>query len=291
MLKWKGGRLKRNLIELLLLPFVLYAMFRWFEYKQVYHPSRAMDGNGILLGRPWQEVWFSARDGTRLNGWFFPADPKAKHRDLMVLFCHGNAGNISHRLHTCQALLETGVGVFVFDYRGYGRSSGRPGEEGTYQDAEGAYDWLCQQGYTRTNIVAFGESLGGAVATELALRRPLRGLILISTFTSIPAIGAELFPWLPVNWICTIRYDSLSKLPRLNVPLLVMHSRADRIIGYQHGERLFAAANEPKLLWEVFGDHNDTLLTGPEQCQEGLRRFWAMLKSSEKEIDINTRSQ
>ena len=129
----------------------------------------------------------------------FPGEHEFRPARLAVLFCHGNGGNISHRLDTCAALLATGVSVFVFDYRGYGRSAGRPGEEGTYRDAQAAYQWLRQKGFAGTNIMAFGESLGGGVAAELAVREPLGGLVLQSTFTSIPDIGAELFPWLPVR--------------------------------------------------------------------------------------------
>jgi fermentation-respiration switch protein FrsA (DUF1100 family) len=135
----------------------------------------------------------------------------------------------------------------------------RPGEEGTYRDAEAAYQWLVQRGFAGTNIVAFGESLGGGVAAELAVHEPLGGLVLQSTFTSIPDIGSELFPWLPVRWLATISYDTRSKLPRLRIPVLVMHSRADEIVPFHHGERNFAAANEPKLFWELPGDHNGAL--------------------------------
>ena len=120
-------------------------------------------------------------------------------------------------------LLGTGANVFTFDYRGYGRSSGKPSEEGTYADAQAAYAWLTQNGFAPENIIALGESLGGGIATELAVREKLGGLILQSTFTSIPDIGKELFSWLPVRQICSIHYDTGSKLPRLNLPLMVMH--------------------------------------------------------------------
>ena len=213
--------------------------------------------------------------GPELNGWFFPADSQSpsgtKHR--VVLLCHGNAGNISHRLATSQALLDLGVGVFVFDYRGYGRSLGRPSETGTYHDAEAAYDWLRREGVASEQIIVFGESLGGAVASELALRRPIGGLILLSTFTSVPAIGLELFPWLPVKLLGTIQYNTAGKLPRINAPLLIMHSKSDSLIGFHHGQTLFEAAHEPKMFWEVTGDHNDTLRAGLGRCQEGLKRF------------------
>ena len=265
----------RTILRLLLWPLVLYLFFRWFEYKQVFQPARRMDASGADLHRAWEDVELRATDGTRLHGWYFPQAPTepAGTNALVVLLCHGNAGNISHRLLTCRALLESGVGVLVFDYRGYGRSQGHPSEEGTYRDAEAAYDWLRAKGFNSSQIVVFGESLGGAVAAELALRRPVRGLILLSTFTSIPAVGRELFPWLPVRLLSSIRYDTAAKVSRLDAPLLVMHSRADTIIGYHHSEELFARARRPKTFWEVYGDHNDTLLTGYERFRAGLRQF------------------
>jgi len=251
------GNRKRRWAILLLAAVLLVFMLRWFVNSQVYHPSRSRDANGSELNRPFEDVFFDTTDGVKLNGWFFPADTNATHRALAVLVCHGNAGNITHRLGLCRALLATGVNVFLLDYRGYGRSAGRPSEEGTYRDAQAAYRWLRAKGFAATNIVAYGESLGGAVAAELAMREPLGGLVLQSTFTSIPDIGAELFPWLPARWITTIRYDTHSKLPLIRIPVLVMHSRTDDLIGFRHSERNFAAANQPKWFYELAGRHND----------------------------------
>ena len=253
-------------------------MLRWFEHSQVYHPDRVLTATGAELGRPFEDVRFKASDGVELNGWFFPASTNSHRPKLAVLVCHGNAGNISHRLDTCAALLATGVNVFVFDYRGYGRSQGRPSEEGTYRDAQAAYQWLRQKGFAGTNIIAFGESLGGGIAAELAVREPLGGLVLQSTFTSIPDMGAELFPWLPVRWLGTIHYDTQSKLPRLHVPVLVMHSPADELIRFHHGQSNFAAANEPKLFWELKGEHNDPLADA-QHFIAGMEKFLALVES------------
>ncbi len=251
----------------------LYFMFRLFEHSQVYHPSRTLDATGAELGRRFEDVVFRASDGTELNGWFYAADGGSRRGETAILFCHGNAGNISDRLNTVEAMLATGTAVFVFDYRGYGRSAGRPSEEGTYLDAEAAYDWLRGKGFDQ--IVVFGESLGGGVASELVLRRPAAGLILQSTFTSIPDIGADLFPWLPVRWLARIRYDTVTKLSRVRVPVLVMHSRTDGMIPFRHAERNFIAAPEPKLLWELRGDHNNPL-TDRRLFIEGLEKLLAM---------------
>lgn len=253
----------KRLVKWLGAAAVVYLMLRWFEYSQVYHPFRKHEAVPTELGRPFEDVRFAAGDGVGLHGWFFPADTNSPRAHLAFLVCHGNAGNLSHRLGLCAALLRTGASVFVFDYRGYGRSAGRPGEEGTYRDAQAAHAWLRQKGIRGENIIAFGESLGGGVASELALREALGGIVLQSTFTSVPDIGAELFPWLPVRLISTIKYDTRARLPRLKLPVLVMHSRTDDIIPFHHGEKNFAAANQPKWFCELEGSHNDAAWESP----------------------------
>ena len=250
-------------------------MLRWFEHSQVYHPRPEMEAEAADLRRPFEDVRFQATDGVELNGWFFPAGANSRRAQVAILVCHGNGGNISHRLDLCRALLQTGAAVFVFDYRGYGRSRGRPGEEGTYRDAQAACQWLRQKEFPGGNIVVFGESLGGGVASELALRETLGGIVLQSTFTSIPDIGAELYPWLPMRWFSTIKYNTRSKLPRLKIPVLVMHSRADDLIPFHHAERNFAAANAPKLFCEVRGAHNETPWEQPE-FRQALEQFLKM---------------
>jgi fermentation-respiration switch protein FrsA (DUF1100 family) len=253
-----------------LVPLGLFLLLRWFERANVYQPGRVLRVSASVLGRPFEEVTFAARDGPRLHGWFFPAAADAPYRHLAVLHCHGNGGNISHRLDVAAALLETGVNVLLFDYRGYGRSHGRPSEEGTYRDAEAAHAWLVARGFAPTHIIAFGESLGGAVVAELARRAPLAGLVLQSTFTSIPDVGAELFPFLPVRRLASIHYDTRAKLPGIHVPVLIMHGREDSLIRFAHAERNFAAANPPKRLVELAGDHNDFLEAGRAVFRDGF---------------------
>ncbi len=248
-------------------------MIRWFEHKQVYAPSRDFAGEAKDLKRPFEDVYFPAQDGTSLNGWFFPAGPADSRGKIALLLLHGNAGNISHRLDFVRAWLELGLNVFLFDYRGFGRSQGRASEEGTYQDAQGAVQWLRHRGFPGGSVVALGKSLGGGVASELALREPIRCLILQSTFSGIPDIGAELFPWLPVRRLHSIHYDTVGKLPLIHIPVLIAHSRTDSLIGFHHAERNFAAANEPKQLLEIAGDHTDVLETGREEYLHGLDQF------------------
>jgi len=149
------------------------------------------------------------------------------------------------------------------DYRGYGLSKGSPSEEGTYLDAQAAYQWLRKKGFAAQNIIVYGESLGGGIASELCAREPVGGLVLQSTFTSLPEIGRELYPWLPVRLLSTIKYDTRSKLPRLKIPVLVMHSKEDGLIGFRHSQENFAAANEPKFFCELQGRHNDEAWESP----------------------------
>jgi fermentation-respiration switch protein FrsA (DUF1100 family) len=238
-------------------------LFRWFEHSRVYRPTRQLQATGAELGRPFENVFFKTNDDIELNGWFFPATTHSPRRHLVFLNCHGNGGNISHRLGFYQALLALGANVFSFDYRGYGASHGKPSEEGTYLDAQAAYQWLRTKGFGARNILIYGESLGGAIATELCAREEAGGLILQSTFTSLPDLGVELYPWLPVRLLGKIRYDTRAKLPRLKIPVLVMHSREDGLIGFRHSQENFTAANEPKFFCELRGGHSDEASEAP----------------------------
>ncbi len=251
---------------------IVLMLFRWYEHRQTYHPSRNVDVAVREFAGPSEDVFFRTRDNVQLNGWFFPAPTNSTRRHLAVLLCHGNGGNISHRVDVCSVLRGMGLNVFVFDYRGYGLSEGRPSEQGTYLDAQAAYQWLRNKGFEVKHIIAHGESLGGGVATELCLRETLGGLVLQSTFTSLPDIGAELFPWLPVRLLGSIRYDTIRKLPQLSIPVLVMHSRDDGLIRFQHSERNFTAAREPKLFCELQGGHNDPL-ADQEAFVAGIEKF------------------
>jgi uncharacterized protein len=271
---------RRILVDVVLLAVLVFMLFRWletFEHNQVYHPSRELDATGAELGRPFEDVWLRAEDGTDLNAWFYPAQTNSPRANMAVLVCHGNGGNISHRLDLYEALLESGVSVFALDYRGYGRSAGKPTEHGTYLDAKAAYDWLVERGFPGENIVVYGESLGGGIASELASSRTVGGLILQSTFSCTADIGAELFPWLPVRWINRIKYNTCGKLPKLSIPILVLHSRSDALIGFHHAEKNFAAAGEPKILWEIEGDHNDPL-ANRSRFVDGLEAFLRLIE-------------
>ncbi len=260
----------------------LFVMFRWFEQSQLYHPTRELETGGDALRRPFEDVHFKAGDGIGLHGWFFPADTNSPRANLVFLICHGNGGNISHRLDLCAVLLQTGANVFVFDYRGYGRSEGKPGEEGTYLDAQAAYHWLCQKGFCGEHIIAFGESLGGGVASELALREKLGGIVLQSTFTSVPDIGAELFPWLPVRCSApSIRHTRQTAAhPCAGTGDAWLRGWFGAVSSRQEN---FAAANEPKLFCELRGDHNDALWDEPE-FRTAMEKFLKMVEQSSSNV-------
>lgn len=260
-------------LRLALFLALLFMLLRWFEHRMTYAPYVPLDATGDELRRPREDVWLATKDGVKINAWFFPAHTNSPRRHLVFLIAHGNGGNISHRLELYDTLLATGAGVLAFDYRGYGRSEGRPGEEGTYLDAQAAHAWLVARGFAPTNIIAYAESLGGGIACELAVREKLGGLILQSCFTSVPDIGSEMFPWLPVRWLARIRYDNVAKLPRIHVPVLVMHGHQDTITRFHHGEKLFAAANEPKLFLELDGGHNDQPKASHQKFSATLEKF------------------
>jgi hypothetical protein len=223
-----------------------------FQDRLVYFPLRRFDQRPEDLGLVSEELHLDS-GGHRLHGWYLPA---AEERGSL-LFCHGNGGNISHRLAWVPVFHRMGLGVLHFDYRGYGASEGRPSELATYADAEAAYEWLTRaRGVPPERIVFYGESLGAAVAIELALRRPAAALVLEAPFTSLPAVGAHHYPFLPVRLLARNRYDNLAKVPRLDLPLFVMHSPEDRVVPFAMGRAVFEAAPEGAAFLQTAAGHD-----------------------------------
>lgn len=248
---------------------VVYSELRKFEYAQVYHPTKEVipwDGG---IGEERKDVHFNAADGVKLDGWFFPADANSPRKQMVFLVCHGNGGNITYLEALYARLAETGANVLLFDYRGYGKSEGQPSEEGTYRDAQAAYQWLRQSGFAATNIFVYGESFGGAIAAELVLREPAGGLILEGAPTSVADVGAPLFPWLPVRLLNRLKYDTHAKMRRVKVPLFVMHSREDKVVPFRMAQQNYGAANGAKMFWELKGAH----VSAGEEYHEGMERF------------------
>jgi fermentation-respiration switch protein FrsA (DUF1100 family) len=239
----------------------LLLLVMWREKSFIYYPERELAGAPPRA----EDVWLTTADGVRIHGWFVPAETNTA---LTVLFCHGNAGNISHRFEKLDILRELGANVLIFDYRGYGRSEGSPDEQGTYRDAQAAYDSLAGK-----TVVVYGESLGAAVAVDLAAKNRVAGVVIEEAFTSAADVGRKMFPYLPVGLILRNRYDSLSKIGRINAPLLIFHSRDDEFFSMRHAERLLDAAREPKRLVELRGGHNDAFIVSGEIYRAALAEF------------------
>jgi uncharacterized protein len=233
------------------------------EHHFIFFPARPLVATPALFELSFEDVGFAAADGTRLHGWYLPVESDQP----LVLFCHGNAGNISHRLDNLRQLHRLGLSVFIFDYRGYGSSDGKANEAGTYSDARGALAWLTNRGWSHQQILYFGRSLGAAVAVQLALEYPPVGLILETPFTSISAMGRHHNPILysALGWLLDARYDNLAKIGQIRVPLLMFQGDRDRIVPPAMAHQLFDAANEPKT-WRLIpgADHNNTYEVGGE---------------------------
>jgi len=238
------------------------------EDQFLFFPSRELYATPAAVGLAYQEVFFPASDDTWLHGWYVPA---ATSR-APVLFCHGNAGNIADRLELVRFLHDLGLPVFIFDYRGYGQSTGSTTEEGTYADARGALNWLLEQGWQPQQLIYLGRSLGAGVALQLAIEKPPAALVLETPFSSVAAMGRHHYPLLfrLAGWLLDARYDNLTKIGRLRSTLLIVQGTDDRIVPPAMSEELFAAAPGRKRLLELAGaDHNDLFPAFPE-----YRRAW-----------------
>jgi fermentation-respiration switch protein FrsA (DUF1100 family) len=263
-----------NLILTFLGVLIVFALWlRLREAKMIFYPSRAIEQTPAQHGWRFDDVWLTASDGTRINGWFLPSDHEKR---LTVLLFHGNAGNISHRFEKLAIFRELGANVFIVDYRGYGRSDGTPNEQGTYFDARAAYEYLTKERkIDPRTIVVYGESLGSAVAVDLASKVSVGGVVVEEAFTSIADVGQKMFPFLPVRWLVRNKYDTLDKIGHINTPLLILHSRNDEYFSLRHAERLLAAAHEPKQLVVLRGSHNEAFLASEQIYREALEQFLA----------------
>ncbi|UCF42816.1 MAG: alpha/beta hydrolase [Planctomycetota bacterium] len=253
------------LIEVFVVLLIAYSALGWTLYFMqptfVYKPTREVSYTPDELGLDFGNVVFKSGDGLRLNGWYVPAE----NSGLTVLFCHGNGGNITHRLDSINILNKLGLNCFIFDYRGYGNSEGKPSEEGTYLDAMAAYKWLTETRKVPANkIIIFGKSLGGSVAAELASRVKTKGLIIEGGFTSYVDMGRKFYPYMPVRWFASFSYRTIDYIREVRCPVLIIHSRGDEIVPFEFGLELHEAANEPREFVEIFGSHNDSFLVSSE---------------------------
>ena len=236
----------------------------------IFYPDDYFIGDPSDWGMPFEDVYFSTEDGLTLNGWFVPGD-----KEMTWLWFPGNAGNISYRLDNLRLLHHRlSLNIFIFDYRGYGRSQGRPSEEGTYLDAEAALTYLrSRRDIDPEAIIFFGRSLGSAIAVNLATKHKCLGLILESPPTSLVGMMKRLFPSLPPEEL-PIKYDSLSKIKRISVPLLILHGDCDEVVPFFMGRKLYEAANEPKQFYTIENaGHNDTYMVGGEEYFQAIEDF------------------
>lgn len=234
---------------------VLWLLARWFEWRSLYAPSRVLDATPADVGLAFEDVDFVAEDGVRLHGWWIP-HPASRGT---ILFCHGNGLNMANRVGLCRDLHGLAVNVFIFDYRGYGRSRGWPSEKGTYRDARAAYE-VVRARYADSEqppVLVYGASLGGAIAAQLALDKPVRGAIFEASFSSVIDVGEHLYPWLPARLIAHNRYEADKRVARSTVPKLFASSRDDQLIPFALGRKLYDAAADPKQFFELTGPHDE----------------------------------
>ena len=250
---------------------IVLVYFSIFQARLVYFPEKIMISTPETIGLQYEDVSLKTADGVSLFAWFIPSE-KSKGT---ILFCHGNAGNISHRLETIQIFHRMGLNILIFDYRGYGKSGGKPSEKGTYLDAEAAWKYLVEERKIKpAKIILYGRSVGGAIAAWLAKEQTIKAaLIMESTFTSVKDLGAQVYPFLPIRLMSRFNYSALDYLSQVNCPVLIIHSRDDEIIPISHGEKLFEIANEPKSFLEIKGTHNAGFIISAESYEEGLDAF------------------
>lgn len=253
----------------LLLCLYLFSM----QKKLLYYPNlpgRELRVSPADINLQYESVDLLTSDNVQLHGWFVPADNESG----TLLFFHGNAGNISHRLDSIRIFNKLGLSVLIIDYRGYGQSLGRVSEEGTYRDAEAAWKYLVEERkIASTKIIVFGRSLGGAIAARQAVKNTPAAVILESVFTSVPDMAAKLYPVLPVRLLSRFCYDAQKDVEKITCPVLIIHSPADEIIPFENGLVLFESAREPKFFLKIRGGHNDGFMVSGSVYENGLQEF------------------
>jgi uncharacterized protein len=268
-------------VRILVLAYIGLAIALYFgQSNLVYMPSQALTQTPAIIGLKFEDIQITTKDNVNLDAWFVPAKDNDQIGKSVILFCHGNGGNIGNRVSYLPIFRDLGLSTFLFDYRGYGKSEGKPTEAGTYADVEAAWQYLTQERkIPPQKIIIYGESLGGAIAAYIAqltsqdLKNNAGGLVLASTFTSISDRASELYPFLPIRLLSRFSYNSLERLPSIKIPVLIIHSTEDEIIPFHHSDRNFAAANQPKKLVKLRGDHNSGFLDSLETYRNGLNEF------------------
>lgn len=263
----------RFLLISLLVLFVAYLVVVVLVYARqdrlLYFPTRELTSSPAHYDLDFYTVAIHTNDGEQLHGWWIPA----RQERAALLFFHGNAGNISGRLEAARLFNRLGLSVLLFDYRGYGQSTGTPSEAGLYSDAEAAWQELNRRSQGDRPRLIYGRSLGTGPATWLASQTSPAALILESPFTSIPDVAAQHYSFLPVHLLATNRFDNRARIEQINVPLLILHSPTDEVIPFSHGQTLYDAARQPKSLVRLDGGHNDGHLATGARYSDSLGQF------------------
>lgn len=240
----------------------------FFQSIFLYRPLPEITGTPARLRLPYDDVWIGS-EGARLNAWYVPGDPGR----ATVLFCHSNFGSMSQYLETIGLIHGMGFSVLTFDYRGFGLSTGKPSEAGTYADAAAVRDWL-EQTHPPTALIIWGRSLGGAHAARLAADHPPQALVIESAFSSFPEVARDFFPYVPVGLIARYQYPTVADAAQVKCPTLVIHSPDDEVVNFRHGKIIFAALTCPKRFLQIRGDHNDGFLVTGREYEDGVKKFF-----------------
>lgn len=250
------------------------ALLYWRQSAMIHLPSKHIFQTPADVGLQYEDVWLKPEKDVKLHGWMMP-HPNSR---LTVLFMHGNAGNMALPLETYEIFHDLELSVFTYDYRKYGNSTGDLTEDGMYRDAQAAWEYLTEtRGVSPDEIIVFGRSLGGAMASWVAANNDPAALVMESTFTSLADMADTYYRWLPAKRLLKWRYDSLSRIREVNAPVLIVHSRQDRLVPFALGEMLFQSAPGDRTFLEIFGGHNEGFFDSGETYVNGLREFFSAL--------------
>ncbi|MEW6008664.1 MAG: alpha/beta hydrolase [Candidatus Omnitrophota bacterium] len=264
----------KTIVFLIICLLFIFSYVKYIEKKSVFFPFSDIEATPKDLHLAFEDVYFNTQDREKLNAWFI----SAKDSQKILLFLHGNGGNISHRLEKISLFNSLGITIFIIDYRGYGLSTGRPTEKGIYLDAQAAYEYLLRQKSKRPeDIIVYGESLGAQAAVDLASKNKLAALILEEAFTSAKDMSAAIYPFLPTIFL-SIKFDSVSKIKKISCPKLIIHSRNDEIVPFRLGKKLYDVALEPKEFLELLGGHNTCVFDSHDLFVAGIKKFLAKLQ-------------